>query len=262
MTLSVRENAAARRCERFRRGPLLSRRREVAAVDRELESLAVKTPSREAVVSALSGGNQQKVVLARALLSRAGDAGRRRADPGRRRRRAGRDLPDPARGVRRRRPGGRGVVGRQGARGPVRPRHRDVARARSSRPSTGDDITEERLINAAVRATGTPGRAGGHRDGSRGSTRSGASSGRLRAGGRPRARHVRARRLRPEPELPLPVRLQHHLGDDLVRRARLHRPRSDGRAPDRRHRPVGRSAVRLPRGRRLASSSTTASPAS
>src|SRR5262249_59233595 len=37
-----------------------------------LNQLDVKTPSSEALVAALSGGNQQKVVLARALLSQPG----------------------------------------------------------------------------------------------------------------------------------------------------------------------------------------------
>jgi len=70
MGLSVRENAAVAALKRFRRrGPFLSRRAEEAQVDHELDALAVKTASRETVVSALSGGNQQKVVLARALLS-------------------------------------------------------------------------------------------------------------------------------------------------------------------------------------------------
>ena len=70
MTLSVRENAAVSALRRFKHGPLLSRADEVQGVDRELSSRAVKTPSQEAVVSSLSGGNQQKVVLARALLSK------------------------------------------------------------------------------------------------------------------------------------------------------------------------------------------------
>ena len=47
----------------------MSRRRELDAVERELSALAVKAPSLEAPVSALSGGNQQKVVMARAMLS-------------------------------------------------------------------------------------------------------------------------------------------------------------------------------------------------
>jgi ribose transport system ATP-binding protein len=69
MTLSVRENSAVSSLRRFRRGPLLSRRKETEAVSRQLGALAVKAPSIESAVSSLSGGNQQKVVLARVLLS-------------------------------------------------------------------------------------------------------------------------------------------------------------------------------------------------
>lgn len=72
MSLSVRENAAVGALKLFTNGPLLSRQREVDAVRRELDQLAVKTPSSENAVASLSGGNQQKVVLARALLSQPG----------------------------------------------------------------------------------------------------------------------------------------------------------------------------------------------
>jgi ribose transport system ATP-binding protein len=67
--LSVRENAAVAALGRLRVGPFVSRRRELMVVKRELAELAVKTPSTEAPVSALSGGNQQKVVMVRAMLS-------------------------------------------------------------------------------------------------------------------------------------------------------------------------------------------------
>jgi ribose transport system ATP-binding protein len=68
MTLSVRENAAVSSLPRFRQGPFVKRDLEVAAVESELDTLAVKTPSMEANVASLSGGNQQKVVMSRALL--------------------------------------------------------------------------------------------------------------------------------------------------------------------------------------------------
>jgi ribose transport system ATP-binding protein len=67
--LNVRENAAITALGAFTTGPLISRRREVHAVTRELSELAVKAPSLEAPVAALSGGNQQKVVMSRAMLS-------------------------------------------------------------------------------------------------------------------------------------------------------------------------------------------------
>ncbi len=69
MSLSVRENAAISALGRFKRGFLIGRDAEVAAVHDSLQSLSVKAPSMEAPVAALSGGNQQKVVISRALLS-------------------------------------------------------------------------------------------------------------------------------------------------------------------------------------------------
>jgi len=69
MTLSVRENSAVSSLTRFRRGLMLSRGAEVDAVNGQLDALAVRAPSIESTVSSLSGGNQQKVVLARALLA-------------------------------------------------------------------------------------------------------------------------------------------------------------------------------------------------
>ncbi len=69
MTLSVRENAAVAALDKFKRFFLLSRKREADRVLSTLDSLSVKAPSAEAQVSSLSGGNQQKVVLARTLLS-------------------------------------------------------------------------------------------------------------------------------------------------------------------------------------------------
>jgi ribose transport system ATP-binding protein len=67
--LNVRENTAMTALDLLRAGPFVSRHREVVAVERELTGLAVKAPSLEAPVSSLSGGNQQKVVMARAMLS-------------------------------------------------------------------------------------------------------------------------------------------------------------------------------------------------
>jgi len=69
MRLSVRENAALSALRSFTSGLFLNRGREIRGVRTSLESLSVKTPSLEAGVSALSGGNQQKVVISRALLS-------------------------------------------------------------------------------------------------------------------------------------------------------------------------------------------------
>jgi len=69
MRMSVRENAAVAALRKFKNGVFLSRKKEDEAVNEVFQSLSVKTPSNEALVSALSGGNQQKVVMSRALLS-------------------------------------------------------------------------------------------------------------------------------------------------------------------------------------------------
>ena len=68
MSLSVRENAAVSALQRFKRTPFVRRDLEMAGVQAELDTLNVKTPSMEANVASLSGGNQQKVVMSRALL--------------------------------------------------------------------------------------------------------------------------------------------------------------------------------------------------
>jgi len=70
--LTVRENAAMAALEKFGSFGVLSRKKEVDQVSTTFKSLAVKTPSTEAPVTSLSGGNQQKVVMTRALLSEPG----------------------------------------------------------------------------------------------------------------------------------------------------------------------------------------------
>lgn len=69
MRLSVRENAAVSALRRFRGRVLMNRKREAGMVGETLGSLSVKAASLDATVSSLSGGNQQKVMVARALLS-------------------------------------------------------------------------------------------------------------------------------------------------------------------------------------------------
>jgi ribose transport system ATP-binding protein len=69
MTLSVRENAALVALKRFTKGIFVSTKAEVDDIGRELTELAVKAPNMDTNVASLSGGNQQKVVMARALLS-------------------------------------------------------------------------------------------------------------------------------------------------------------------------------------------------
>jgi ABC-type sugar transport system ATPase subunit len=68
--MSVRENVtltALDRCRRARWLPAPSRRRETQVTASQVQTLQIKTGSVETSVSALSGGNQQKVVLAKWL---------------------------------------------------------------------------------------------------------------------------------------------------------------------------------------------------
>lgn len=71
MRLSVRENAALSALSRLSRFGIVRQREESEQVDAQRDALAIRTPSIETTVSSLSGGNQQKVILARALLAQA-----------------------------------------------------------------------------------------------------------------------------------------------------------------------------------------------
>jgi ribose transport system ATP-binding protein len=70
--LTVRENASFAALDRFSTFRIMSKKKELAQVGATFSSLAVKTPSIEAPILSLSGGNQQKVVMSRALLSEPG----------------------------------------------------------------------------------------------------------------------------------------------------------------------------------------------
>jgi ribose transport system ATP-binding protein len=150
--LNVRENTALTALDRLRVGPFMSSRREVAAVERELSELAVKAPSLEAPVSALSGGNQQKIVMARAMLSDpsilVADEPTQGVDVGARaeiyrilREVAGRGVPV--------------VVGSSDTKELEGLCDRVIVMSRGHAVATleGDDVTEERIVHAAISAT-------------------------------------------------------------------------------------------------------------
>jgi len=67
MTGSVRENVTLSCLARLSNGPFVADSRERAQVSRMVELFRIKTRSIDAPVQSLSGGNQQKVVLARCL---------------------------------------------------------------------------------------------------------------------------------------------------------------------------------------------------
>ena len=147
----------------------MSTRREVDAVERELSELAVKAPSLEAPVSALSGGNQQKVVMARAMLSEpailVADEPTQGVDVGARAEiyRILREVADRGVPV---------VVASSDAMELEGLCDRVIVMSRGQAVATleGDDVTEERIVHAAISATT-------HTRGAAGATPSAASRG-------------------------------------------------------------------------------------
>jgi ribose transport system ATP-binding protein len=69
LTRSVLENVSLAALNRFQKGMFLNLKTETLEVGAMVKQLRVKTPSLETPVMALSGGNQQKVVLAKFLLN-------------------------------------------------------------------------------------------------------------------------------------------------------------------------------------------------
>ena len=67
--LSILENTVISSLEKFNTGPLLSKKRMRSATIKCIRSLAVKTPDEATRIDTLSGGNQQKVIIGRWLLT-------------------------------------------------------------------------------------------------------------------------------------------------------------------------------------------------
>ena len=67
--LNIRENCTIASLRKYRRGPFLSKKKMRAATDWCIRSMRVKTPDQETKIRNLSGGNQQKVILGRWLLT-------------------------------------------------------------------------------------------------------------------------------------------------------------------------------------------------
>lgn len=68
--LNIRDNTVISSLKRHSLGPIFSKRRSKQSTDNCIKSLRVKTPSQETKIRSLSGGNQQKVILGRWLLTK------------------------------------------------------------------------------------------------------------------------------------------------------------------------------------------------
>ena len=68
INLSVQDNIVMASYDQFDRGPFIRKRRIAAAARDYVDQLSIKTPSVEQLIRNLSGGNQQKVVLAKWLI--------------------------------------------------------------------------------------------------------------------------------------------------------------------------------------------------
>ncbi len=69
LDMNVRDNITLARLERFTRFGFVQERREERAADEYVQRLGVRTPDTRTATMNLSGGNQQKVVLAKWLLT-------------------------------------------------------------------------------------------------------------------------------------------------------------------------------------------------
>ncbi len=69
LILSVRENTSLTSVRKFYKSPFINRSRESQDVQKAIDFFKIKTPSDRQLVQNLSGGNQQKVILGRWVLS-------------------------------------------------------------------------------------------------------------------------------------------------------------------------------------------------
>lgn len=69
-SLDICKNASLASLEDFRRGPLMNYGAEEKAVEEQIKSLHIKVADKHLPILSLSGGNQQKVVIAKGLLTR------------------------------------------------------------------------------------------------------------------------------------------------------------------------------------------------
>lgn len=67
--LNIRENAVISSLKKYQAGPFLSKKKMKESTDWCIKAMRIKTPDQETKIRSLSGGNQQKVILGRWLLT-------------------------------------------------------------------------------------------------------------------------------------------------------------------------------------------------
>lgn len=67
--LNILENTSISSLDRYRTGPFLSKKKMRESAKWSIEAMRIKTPNQETKIRTLSGGNQQKVILGRWLLT-------------------------------------------------------------------------------------------------------------------------------------------------------------------------------------------------
>ncbi|TCO70030.1 monosaccharide ABC transporter ATP-binding protein (CUT2 family) [Marinisporobacter balticus] len=69
LMLSVQDNMVVANVKDYLNGFLLDKKKIAKVCEEEIEKLSIKTPSKEQIIGNLSGGNQQKVLISRWLLT-------------------------------------------------------------------------------------------------------------------------------------------------------------------------------------------------
>ena len=67
--LNIRENMVISSLKKYMKGPFLSDKRMAEATDSMIKAMRIKTPSQKTKIASLSGGNQQKVIFGRWMLT-------------------------------------------------------------------------------------------------------------------------------------------------------------------------------------------------
>jgi ABC-type Mn2+/Zn2+ transport system ATPase subunit len=93
LPMSIGENLSMAALGGLTNGPLIDRGREAEAIEAMVEKLRIKIGSVDDPVATLSGGNQQKVVIGKWLMTSPKDHPAQRPDPRHRRRHQAGALP-------------------------------------------------------------------------------------------------------------------------------------------------------------------------